>query len=69
LFGTPYGGEGLLTGLAYADDFVNASFSKRARVLETIAGAAGAISTDIVWLLNEDQTFWLNDDSTQSEVA
>jgi hypothetical protein len=69
LFGLPDGGEGLLVGVQYQDDFVSRSWSKRVRVEETIAGAAGFIPPDGEWLLNDDESFWQNEDESFSEPA
>jgi hypothetical protein len=65
----PVGGEGLLVGVAYQDDFVSRAWSKRVRIEETIVGAAGFIPTTNVWLLNEDNSFYQNDDGGFSPPA
>jgi hypothetical protein len=69
LFGTPNGGEGLLVGVQYDDDFISVTGGKRVRVEETLAGQPGSIPTTLVWLLNDDGSFWTNDDNSTSEVA
>jgi hypothetical protein len=69
LFGTPDSGEGLLVGVEYTDDFISVTGGKRVRVEETVPSLPGFIPTDTEWLLNDDNSFWTNDDGTLSEPA
>ena len=69
LFGTPGGGEGLLVGVNYQDDFISVTGGKRVRIEETIEGAAGFVPTEAVWLLTDETDYWLNDDGSLSEPA
>jgi hypothetical protein len=69
LFGMPDGKEGLLVGVEYQDDFIGVTGGKRVRVEELTSGIAGSVPTDSEWLLNDDGSFWTNEDGTNSEVA
>jgi hypothetical protein len=69
LLATPDGGQGLLVGHSYADDFPGASGGVSVRVEETVEGAPGFIPSDSVWLLNDDGSFWQNDDGSFSAPA
>ena len=69
LFGTPGGGQGLLVGNSYQDDFIAVTGGKSIRVEETIEGADGFIPADASWLLVDSGDFWMNDDSTFSGPA
>jgi hypothetical protein len=69
LFGTLDGGQGLLVGRAYRDDFVSVSGGVTARFEETVPGSPGSIPVDALWLLNDDGSFWQNDDGSFSPPA
>ena len=69
LVGLPDGGEGLIVGRSYSDDFIAVAGDISLRVEETIPGSAGFIDTTTQYLLNDDGTFWQNDDGSFSEPA
>jgi hypothetical protein len=65
----PNGDVGRIVGVSYSDDFVSVSGGKRVRVEVELLGEPGAIDSTATWLLNDDGSFWQNDDGTTSEVA
>jgi hypothetical protein len=69
LASTPHGGEGVIIGVEYTDDFLTLTKSKTVRVEETLEGQPGTIDTTTAFLLNDDHTYWQNDDDSLSEPA
>lgn len=64
----PNGDRGFVTGVTYADDFTARSWRKTLTVEVRDFGAPGAVDPVTNWLLNDDLTFWQNDDGSFSEV-
>lgn len=69
LVALPNGGEGHLTGVRYSDDFASRTGGKVVRVEETVTGAAGVVDTGTAYLMNDDATYWQNEDGLPSEEA
>jgi hypothetical protein len=64
----PDGQVGRLVGVSYSDDFVSVSGGKSVRIEVELPGEPGSLP-DGTLLLNDDGSFWQNDDGTTSEVA
>ena len=66
---TPFGGQGLIVGVDYRDEFQSPSGGKTARLEEIIPGAPGSVDVENPWLLNDDGSYWTNDDGSLSQPA